>query len=177
STARTVIGVMPAGFRFPDTRELWIPVVEDPKAETRGFRHFGIIARLKPGITLEQAQANMTVIAHQLENENPATNKGMGVRVTSMRSELTGDYRESLVILLGAVICVLLVACANVANIVLARVIGRRKELAVRSALGASRWRIIQQMLVESLLLGAIGGLLGLAMGFGIQVVVGSNSH
>src|SRR6188474_3438802 len=106
----------------------------------------------------------MSNIAARVEQANPVTNEGLGVKVTSLHKSLTGDYRQALLILLAVVGCVLLVACVNVANLMLARASARQKELALRAALGASRWRVIHQLLIESLLLAAAGGVLGLAL-------------
>ena len=160
----TVKGVMPPGFKFPEIAELWVPLALDTKLWTRTDHGLGGVARLKDGISFSQAQAEMNVIARQIEEENPVTNEGLGVGVTNMHTALAGDYREGLLILLGVVTCVLLVACANVANLMLARAISRQKEVAVRAALGASRWRIVRQLLTESLLLGTAGGALGLLL-------------
>lgn len=160
----TVKGVMPPGFKFPEIAELWVPLALDTKLWTRTDHGLGGVARLKDGIAFSQAQAEMNVIARQIEQENPVTNEGLGVGITNMHTALAGDYREALLILLGVVTCVLLVACANVANLMLARAISRQKEVAVRAALGASRWRIVRQLLTESLLLGTAGGALGLLL-------------
>ncbi len=158
----TIKGVMPPGFKFPDIAELWVPLALDTKMWTRTDHGLSGIARLKDGISFSQAQAEMNVIARHIEAANPVTNEGLGVSVTSMHTALAGDYREALLILLGVVTCVLLVACANVANLMLARATARQKEVAVCAALGASRWRIVRQLLTESLLLGTAGGALGL---------------
>lgn len=158
---RTVVGVMPSGFRFPDVAELWAPVALTTKTFTRTDHGLSSIARLKDGVTLQEAQAEMTNIAARIEQQNPVTNEGLGVKVTSLHDTLTGDYREALLILLGVVGCVLLVACVNVANLMLARATARQKEFALRTALGASRWRIMRQLLVESLLLALLGGVVG----------------
>src|SRR5215813_11567028 len=150
---RTVVGVMPAGFKFPEISELWVPLALTTKTFTRTDHGLNAIARLKDGVSLEQAQADMHNIAARIEKDNPITNEGLGVTVTSLRENLAGDYRQALLILLGVVGCVLLVACVNVANLMLARATARQKEFALRAALGASRWRIIRQLLIESLLL------------------------
>lgn len=161
SRARTVVGVMPPGFRFPDTAELWAPVALTTKTFTRNDHGLLSIARLKDGVTLTEAQAEMNNIAARIEQANPVTNEGLGVKVNSLHDTLTGDYRQALLILLSVVGCVLLVACVNVANLMLARATARQREFALRAALGASRWRIMRQLLVESLLLALAGGVLG----------------
>jgi putative ABC transport system permease protein len=161
SRARTVVGVMPPGFRFPDTAELWAPLALTTKTFTRNDHGLLSIARLKDGVTLGEAQAEMQNIAARIEQQNPITNEGLGVKVNSLHDVLTGDYREALLILLAVVGCVLLVACVNVANLLLARASARQKEFALRAALGASRWRIMRQLLVESLLLALVGGVVG----------------
>ncbi len=161
---RTIIGVMPPGFKFPEIAELWVPLALTTKLWTRTDHGLGSVARLKDGVSFEQAQTELNAIARRIEEQNPITNEGLGVSVSSMHKALSGDYREALLILLGVVGCVLLVACANVANLLLARASARQKEAALRAALGASRWRIMRQLLTESLLLGAAGGVLGLAL-------------
>ena len=158
---RTVVGVMPSGFRFPEVSEMWVPVALTPKTFTRTDHGLSAIARLKDGVTFTEAQAEMNNIAARIEQQNPVTNEGLGVKVSSLHDRLTGDYREALLILLGVVGCVLLVACVNVANLMLARATARQKEFALRAALGASRWRIMRQLLVESLLLAFVGGVVG----------------
>ncbi len=161
---RTVVGVMPRGFRFPQVSDLWVPLALTPQMFTRTDHGLNGIARLKDGVTFAAAQAEMNNIAARIEQQNPVTNEGLGVKVTSLHETLTGDYRQALLILLGVVGCVLLVACVNVANLMLARATARQKEFALRAALGASRWRIVRQVMVESLLLAVIGGALGFAL-------------
>ena len=161
---RTVIGVMPRGFRFPEISELWVPLALTPEMFTRNDHGLSSIARLKDGVSIAEAQAEMTAIASRVEQQNPVTNEGLGVKVTSLHDNLAGDYREALLILLGVVGCVLLVACVNVANLMLARATARQKEFALRAALGAGRWRIVRQLLIESLVLATAGGLLGFAL-------------
>jgi putative ABC transport system permease protein len=163
SRARTVIGVMPRGFRFPEVAEMWVPLALTTETFTRTDHGLGSIARLRDGVTLAEAQAEMHTIAAHIEQLNPVTNEGLDVKVMSLRDNLSGDYRQALLILLGVVGCVLLVACVNVANLMLARATARQKEFALRAALGAGRWRIIRQLLIESLLLAFVGGALGLA--------------
>ena len=163
---RTVVGVMPPGFRFPQVSDMWVPVALTTKTFTRNDHGLNSIARLKDGVSLNEAQAEMTNIAARIEQQNPVTNEGLGVKVTSLHDVLTGDYREALIILLGVVGCVLLVACVNVANLMLARATARQKEFALRTALGASRWRIMHQLLVESFILAFAGGVVG----FGLSI-------
>ena len=161
SRSRTVIGVMPRGFRFPEVSELWVPLAFTTKTYTRTDHGLEAIARLKDGVTISQAQTEMNNLAARIEEQNPVTNEGLGVTVTSLRENLSGSYHDALLILLGVVGFVLLVACVNVANLMLARATARQKEFALRAALGASRWRIMQQLLLESLLLSIVGGALG----------------
>ena len=158
---RTVVGVMPPGFKFPQVSDMWVPVALTTKTFTRTDHGLNSIARLKDGVSLSEAQAEMNNIAARIEQQNPITNEGLGVSVTSLHDTLTGDYRKALLILLGVVGCVLLVACVNVANLMLARATARQKEFALRAALGASRWRITRQLMVESLLLAFVGGVVG----------------
>jgi putative ABC transport system permease protein len=159
---RTVIGVMPPGFKFPVVADMWLPLALNTKKWTRNDHGLSAMARLKSGVTREQAQAEMNSIALHIEEENPVTNEGLGVTVTDLRQGLVGDYRQALLVLLGVVGFVLLIACANVANLLLARASVRQKEMAIRAALGAKRWRIIRQLIAESLLLSVLGGVLGL---------------
>jgi putative ABC transport system permease protein len=161
---RTVIGVMPQGFRFPEVSELWVPLALTTKIFTRTDHGLNAIARLKDGVSFSEAQAEMHTIAARIEQQNPVTNEGLGVKVISLHENLTGDYRQGLLILLGVVGFVLLVACVNVANLMLARGTARQKEFALRAALGAGRWRIVRQLLIESLLLAIAGGVIGFAL-------------
>ena len=159
----TVIGVMPPQFKLPALAEAWTPVAQDSgEMRLRASRYFDTVARLKPNLTLGQAEAEVRTIAARLADQYPESNAHWNVRLATLRETLVGDSRLTLLILLGAVSLVLLIACGNVANLMLARATTRYRELAIRAALGASRWRIVRQLIVESMLLSVSAGALGL---------------
>jgi putative ABC transport system permease protein len=178
-----VIGVMPPSFRFPanisvggaapPSIDLWIPMKPSEDLEDRGSHNYWAIARLKPGVSLAQARADVTAIADSLARLHPITNKNFSVTVQPLKAYVAGAARPALLALLGAVAFVLLLMCANIANLLLGRAESRRHEMAMRQALGASRGRLIRQSLTESLLLAGAGAILGLAVAYpGMHLLV-----
>ncbi len=165
----TIIGVLPAEFKFPvsvdDAKVFTTIAFEGGNLQERGAKTNRVVARLKPGVTIEQAQADMRNLAASLEKLYPQTNTDIGIELVGLHDDLVADVRPALWVLFGAVAFVLLIACSNVANLLLARASSRQKEIAIRTALGASRWRIVRQLLTESLILGLAGGALGLLIG------------
>lgn len=160
-----VVAVMPPGFHFPNTAQLWAPlVISEGQLQDRNWHFLLPVGRLAPGVELAQAQAEFATLAARLEEEHPGSNSGWGTHLLPLHEEMTSAVRSTLWVLLGAVGFVLLIACANMANLLLVRSAGRSRELAVRAALGAGRGRLARQLLTESLLLAGAGGLLGLAL-------------
>ena len=171
----TVVGVMPSGFQFPvgfgylgkvlnDPIDLYVPLAATGKELGRGHYSFFAMGRLKPGITIDQARAEMTTIEGRLEQQYPDTNTGIGIKLVPTQEQTVKAIRPALLVLLGAVAFLLLIACANIANLMLARGASRQKELAIRAALGASRLRVVRLLLSESLMLSLAGGCLGLLL-------------
>ena len=163
-----VVGVMPEGFRFApfwQTRaEMWVPLVLTPRRDDRGGRSLRLFARLKDGVSVAQAQTEMSAIASRLERDHPATNINVGITVRPLLDKVVSGIRGTLVTLMAMVVFVLLIACANVANTLLARASGRQREIAVRAAIGASRVRLVRQMLTESVLLAIAGAVVGVIL-------------
>ncbi|HKG90587.1 MAG TPA: ABC transporter permease, partial [Gemmatimonadaceae bacterium] len=162
----TVVGVAQPGFRFPETAELWVPLSFDPSRPPPGRRadFLTVVGRLKPGATVERAQAELSAIMKRLVAEYPQSNTGWSAEVVSLHDQVVGGVKRALLVFAGAVGLVLLIACANVANLMLARAAAREREIAVRASLGAGRGRIARQLLTESVILSLIGGGLGLLM-------------
>ncbi len=176
--SRTVVGIMPSGFRFPAELDLWLPLALEAHPELRHKRkaYVNVVGRLKPEVTPEAARAELTTILRRMSQPSPPGASDVQVRIIGLRERFVGDARRALLVLFGAVTFVLLIACANVANLLLARASARQKEMAIRAAVGAGRFRLVRQLLTESMLLsvaGAAGGLL-LAT-WGVKLLVRMN--
>jgi predicted permease len=175
--SHTVVGVMAPNFQFPvgfgymgkvlnDPTDLYVPIAASGNEASRGNYSFFALGRLKPGVTIDQARAEMTSIERRLEQQYPDTNTGIGISLIPTQEQTVKEIRPALLVLLGAVAFMLLIACANIANLLLARAASRQKEIAIRTALGASRLRVLRLLLAESLMLSLAGGLLGLLLAF-----------
>jgi predicted permease len=164
--AHEIVGVMPEGFSFPAARSIWTPLeyTEDLTANQRAAWYLQVVGRLKDGATPQQAQAEVETIGRRLAVQYPDSNDGVGMTALSLHEAMVGDIRKAFWVLLGAVGFVLLIACVNVANLLLARAAAREGEIAVRTALGAGRWRLVRQLLTESVILAVVGGGLGLLL-------------
>jgi predicted permease len=172
--ARTVVGVMPRGFAFPSRDPvLWVPMMPvDILGRSRTNLLLNVVARLRPGVSIGQAQAEMTVMADRLQRAYPKDNAGVSVAVVDLRDAVSPQTRMLVWTVFAAAFCLLLIVCTNLANLLLARAVVRRQEIAVRAAIGAGLWRLVKQMLTESALLAAVGGLLGSAIAIGALPLV-----
>lgn len=174
--SHNVVGVMPPDFQFPDTEtQIWKPMAfdaDDLSENSRGSHYLDLIARARPGVSLEQVKSDVASMAAQMQKDHPdhyEANSGWTASVVRLHEEIVGDVRFALLVLLGVVGFVLLIACANVANLLLARAASRQREIAIRTALGAGRWQIIRQLLVESVLLSLAGGAVGILLAFWLK--------
>jgi len=173
-TKYLIAGVMPPQFRFPDFAQVWTPLAwTDQEKAVRDNHNYLAVARLKPDVDLKQAQAEMNTISSRLEQQYPADDKGWGALLRPLQADLVSDVRPALLVLLGAVGFILLIACVNVTNLSLARIFSRHKEIAIRTAMGASSARVIRQIVAESVLLALLGGALGLTYAhFGVRLIM-----
>ncbi|MCA1558124.1 MAG: ABC transporter permease, partial [Acidobacteria bacterium] len=171
-----VVGILPASFQFAPAGEaaVWVPLNPSKEQMTRRFMHWlNIIARLKPNVSIEQARADMSRIGSNIAQAHADSHTGTGIKLVALHEQIVGNVKPILLVLLGTVCFVLLIACANVANLLLARSAARQKEIALRTALGASHWRIIRQLLTESIVLAILGGALGLMLSlWGIDLLI-----
>ena len=163
----TVTAVMPDGFHYPDDTDIWMGLAWDPEKHSRAAHFMDSLGRLAPGVTIEQAQVELDALTGRLAMEFPATNGERGVRIVSLHEEVVGFFRLALFALLGAVGLLMVIACINVANLMLARLTVRGREAAIRTAIGATRGRLLGQLLTESVLLAVLGGMAGLLLAFG----------
>ncbi|MDQ2857009.1 MAG: ABC transporter permease [Acidobacteriota bacterium] len=175
----TIVGVLPPGIYYPNPEtNVYVPIVFQPKEILRGQAFLRLIGRLKPGVTLAAARADMDALGVHLAQQYPVENTGSGYYVLPLQEQVVGPVRPALMVLLAAVGCVLLIACANVANLLLARAAARRTEFAVRAALGATRTQLIRQMVIESVLLSLMGGSLGLLLALaGVPALIGISAN
>ena len=162
-----IVGVMPQGMKFPATADIWVPLVPDAAGRRRSAQILGLFGRLRPAVSRQEAQAEFSSLMAGLAAAHPQTNKGVGVIVQPYNERFNGGpIKRTFLLLMAAVALVLLIACANVANLLLARSASRAREMAMRMSLGATRWHIVRQLLVESILLGCVAGLVGLALSY-----------
>ncbi len=169
----SIVGVMPPRFKFPETSELWMPLAVDENSANRGDRSFSAVGRLRSGVTIEQAQERLNDLARRLQEQYPESNGGWGLRLIPLHKKFVGEVDALLYIFLGVVLFMLLIACANVSNLFLAKALTREKEIAIRAALGGGRSRIIRQLLTETVMVALLGGALGVLMAWwGLALVI-----
>lgn len=173
SVPQVVVGIMPRGFELPNREDLWSPkVFTDDERQERAAAYYAVLGRLRPNATIEAASRDLNGVASQLAREYPRTNAHLGVSLVPLPTQLLGGARRALLVLMGAVACVLLIACANVANLQLAAAVRRQREFAIRSAIGAGRRRLTRQLLTESLLLALLGAVAGIILAqFGMAAI------